>query len=108
VAFRGPVPEGKYFIDANAPQQPDLVRGKLRYPTGSRESGWGPFRVPLRPADAAATCGRSQFFFHLDVHDDGTAGCIGIASSEEAKFNQMVALMMRIKAGESLEVVVKY
>jgi len=37
--------------------------------------------------------GRSEFFLHLDVTNDGTAGCIGIRSSEEGKFNQMMSLI---------------
>jgi hypothetical protein len=105
---KGPIPAGQYFIDGNAAQQPELVRGQLRYPSGARASGWGPFRVPLRPANPAAVCGRTGFFFHLDVTDDGTAGCIGIARKEEAKFNQMIALMMRIPSGSSLPVNVNY
>jgi hypothetical protein len=80
----------------------------MKYPTGSRETGWGPFRVPLRPADKSAVCGRSEFFFHLDVKDDGTAGCIGIASSEAGKFNQMYSLINRIPKGSTLEVTVTY
>jgi hypothetical protein len=106
--FKGPIPKGKYFIDGNSAQQPELVKDRMKYPTGSRETGWGPFRVPLRPADAAAVCGRSEFFFHLDVKDDGTAGCIGIASSEEGKFNQMYSLINRIPKGSTLEVTVTY
>lgn len=107
-AFKGPIPKGKYFIDGNSAQQPELKDGRMKYPTGSRETGWGPFRIPLRSADKAAVCGRSEFFFHLDVKDDGTAGCIGIASSEQGKFNQMYALMNRIPKGLSLEVIVTY
>jgi hypothetical protein len=107
-AFSGPIPAGSYFIDGNSAQQPDIVRGQLRYPTGAGAGGWGPFRVPLRPADPTAVFGRSQFFFHLDTRDDGTAGCIGIASADEAKFNQMVAVIMRIPAGTSLRVTVAY
>ena len=107
-AFKGPIPKGKYFIDGNSAQQPELVKDRMKYPTGSRETGWGPFRVPLRPADTSAVCGRSEFFFHLDVKDDGTAGCIGIASSEAGKFNQMYSLINRIPKGSSLEVIVSY
>jgi hypothetical protein len=107
-AFKGPIPKGKYFIDGNSAQQPELVKDRMKYPTGSRETGWGPFRVPLRPADTSAVCGRSEFFFHLDVKDDGTAGCIGIASSDEGKFNQMYSLINRIPKGSTLEVTVTY
>jgi hypothetical protein len=106
---KGPIPAGQYFIDANTAQQPELDRrGRLRYPSGGGARGWGPFRAPLRPANPAAVCGRSGFFFHLDVTDDGTAGCIGISKQEEAKFNQMVALMMRMPTGNNLPVNVKY
>jgi len=69
--------------------------GRLRYPSGGGARAWGPFRAELRPANRAVVCDRSGFFFHLDVTDDGTAGCIGISKRDEAKFNQMVALMMR-------------
>ena len=108
VRDRGPIPRGQYFIDANSVQEPALARGRLRYPSGAGAGGWGPFRVPLRPAAGAAPCGRTELFFHLDVTNDGTAGCIGVSSQDEAKFNQMIALMMRIPAGSALPVNVNY
>jgi len=36
---------------------------------------------------------RDDFFLHLDVAGDGTAGCIGAHPDDEAKFNQMMALI---------------
>lgn len=107
VPNRGPLPEGDYYIAPNSVQTPALSRGSLRYPTGSGASAWGPFRVPLVPATGTNVCGRSEFFFHLDVTDDGTAGCIGVASRDEGKFNQMIALLMRLQ-GRNLPVRVRY
>lgn len=107
-AMRGPIPAGTYFIDGNAAQMPEMVSGRLRYPSGAGAAGWGPFRAPLRPATSTATHGRDQFFFHLDTHDDGTAGCIGISTSDEGRFNQMMALIMRIPTGHHLQVEVSY
>ena len=107
-AMRGPIPAGTYFIDGNAAQMPEMVAGKLRYPSGAGAAGWGPFRVPLRPATSTATHGRDQFFFHLDTKNDGTAGCIGISPSDEGRFNQMMALIMRIPTGHHLQVEVSY
>ena len=106
---RGPIPPGIYYIDGNSAQIPELKQGgRVKYPSGQGARGWGPFRVPLRPADPSKVHGRSQFFFHLDVHDDGTAGCIGIATADEAKFNQMMALILRLGTGEKLQVEVTY
>jgi hypothetical protein len=105
---RGPIPVGRYHILGGAAQMPEIVRGKLKYPSGATPTGWGPFRVPLLPDDPSKTFGRSEFFFHLDLKDDGTAGCIGISPKDEAKFNQMMALMLRIPPGERLTVEVAY
>ncbi len=44
---RGPIPAGKYHIVGGAAQMPEIVKGKLKYPSGSTPFGWGPFRVPL-------------------------------------------------------------
>jgi hypothetical protein len=107
--YRGPIPAGTYYIDGNSAQIPELKPGgRVKYPSGQGAPGWGPFRVPLRPADPSKVFGRSQFFFHLDTHDDGTAGCIGIATADEAKFNQMMALILRLGTNEKLQVEVTY
>lgn len=109
LSHKGPIPAGTYFIDGNAAQIPELKQhGRVQYPSGAGAAGWGPFRVPLRPADPAHVHGRSEFFFHLDTHDDGTAGCIGIATADEAKFNQMMALILLLKTGKTLRVEVNY
>ncbi len=105
---KGPIPPGRYFIASNDVQMPDLKGGRVQYPSGGGARGWGPFRVQLKPADPSRVHGRSGFFFHLDVTDDGTAGCIGIAPSDEAKFNQMMALIMHMGAGKTLPVEVAY
>jgi len=105
---RGPIPAGRYHILGGAAQMPEVVRGKLKYPSGATPFGWGPFRVPLLPDDPSKTFDRSEFFFHLDLKDDGTAGCIGISPRDEAKFNQMMALILRIPVGERLTVEVAY
>jgi hypothetical protein len=105
---RGPIPAGKYHILGGAAQMPEIVKGRLKYPSGSTPFGWGPFRVPLIPDDPSKTFGRSEFFFHLDLKNDGTAGCIGIQMGDEAKFNQMMALILRIPPGERLAVEVAY
>jgi len=45
---------------------------------------------------------RSQFFMHMDVTDDGTAGCIGLATNQEAKFNQIMSLIATSKSDVKL------
>jgi hypothetical protein len=47
---------------------------------------------------------RSQFYMHMDVTDDGTAGCIGFPPSEEAKFNQIMSLIATSKSDIKLNV----
>jgi hypothetical protein len=93
---RGPLPAGTYWVVANEVQHPELKRGRLVYPTGGTAHGWGPIRLPLYPRKVR---NRSGFFLHLDVTDDGTAGCIGIHPTEEGKFNQMMSLISRNPAG---------
>ncbi len=89
----GPIPQGTYTIRPAEVQHPEIGRGRLRYPSGGTAAAWGPFRAQLHPGSGTDVRGRSEFFLHLDVTNDGTAGCIGIRSSEEGKFNQMMSLI---------------
>ena len=112
----GPLPEGTYRIARNGVQQPVLLRSRgggaaLRYPTGGTAARWGPRRAPLSPNRVVGPRGevRTEFFLHLDVTNDGTAGCIGIHPADEGKFNQVMSLIsrMRNRTG-TLPVIVRY
>ena len=110
VPDRGPLPAGLYVIRKHTVQQPVLtkLRGRstkvLAYPTGGLASTWGPFRVPLNPFQVG---NRSGFFVHLDVTNDGTAGCIGVHPDDEGKFNQIMSLIA-LMPNDELPVTVKY
>ncbi|MCP4902867.1 MAG: hypothetical protein GY906_38385, partial [bacterium] len=74
--FRGPIPQGEYFIN---PREftggflRDLVRGP----------GWGRWRAPIHPKASTNTRGRSGFFLHGDDRlDFQTAGCIDIGDCD--------------------------
>lgn len=107
---RGPIPDGKYFIRKHSAQSPALPKDRktgkrsLQYPTGGSARIWGPFRVPLHPFQVK---NRSGFFLHLDVTNDGTAGCIGVHPKDEGKFNQIMSLIMHMPNDE-LPVIVEY
>jgi hypothetical protein len=112
----GPLPERTYQIARNGVQQPVLLRtgrgsAALRYPTGGTAVRWGPRRAPLSPNRVVGPRGevRSEFFLHLDVTNDGTAGCIGIHPADEGKFNQIMSLIsrMRNRTG-TVPVIVRY
>lgn len=109
---RGPIPAGEYHILKNTVQAPalDPGRGELIYPRpeGSRKRpahvrAWGPYRVPLYPNSRG---NRDGFFLHLDVSNDGTAGCIGIHSGDTGKFNNLMSLLVLMPA--DLPVTVQY
>jgi hypothetical protein len=100
----GPLPERSYQIARNGVQQPALLRAgrgapALRYPTGGTAARWGPRRAPLSPNRVVGPDGqvRTEFFLHLDVTNDGTAGCIGIHPADEGKFNQLMSLISRMR-----------
>ena len=101
---RGPIPEGEYFILRNAVQYPNVVDGEWRYPSGAEGERWGPLRARLRPMKPGS---RDDFFLHLDIAGDGTAGCIGAHPDDEAKFNQMMALIHWM-TNDTLKVTVDY
>jgi hypothetical protein len=112
----GPLPERTYQIARNGVQQPVLLgtgRGvaALRYPTGGTAARWGPRRAPLSPNRVVSPRGqaRTEFFLHLNVTNDGTAGCIGIHPADEGKFNQVMSLIsrMRNRTG-TVPVIVRY
>jgi hypothetical protein len=98
---RGPIPEHTYTVAPGQFQVPDEGAHHDRYLTGGSRAGWGPMRVHLLPNEFK---GRSQFFLHLDVGDDGTAGCIGFPPSEEGKFNQIMSLIATSKSDAKLTV----
>jgi hypothetical protein len=101
VENRGPIPEGTYTIRRNSVQQPELRRRALRFPRGATARVWGPIRVPLYPLTRR---NRSEFFVHIDVGNDGTAGCIGIHPDDEGKFNNMMSLLSRMPNDLPVEV----
>lgn len=104
VKDRGPLPEGDYSIMRHAVQHPELRGKRLRYPSGGTAHAWGPIRAPLSPGHVG---NRDQFFLHLDVTADGTAGCIGIQPEDEGKFNQMMSVIALMES-DSLPVTVRY
>jgi hypothetical protein len=103
VKDRGPIPEGDYTIRQSSVQRPERERGALRYPRGATARAWGPYRVPLYPLQRG---NREGFFVHLDVTNDGTAGCIGIHPGDEGKFNNMMSLLSLMD--QDLPVTVSY
>lgn len=108
VPDRGPLPEGTYTIRRGAVQHPELQQGALRFPPrGASARVWGAIRVPLEPnVRRRGSVVRSEFFVHLDVNNDGTAGCIGIHPGDEGKFNNMMSLLGQMP--DNLPVIVGY
>jgi hypothetical protein len=110
VVNKGPIPEGTYTIKSGQVQQPRLIKGKLRYSTKRSDTAaiWGVGRIALRPymRKNAAGIVRTGFYLHIDVKNDGTAGCIGVHPGDVAKFNSMLSLMSRMPG--TVNVNVKY
>jgi hypothetical protein len=101
VANRGPIPAGHYFVKAGAYQVPDADKKGATYASGGTSAKWGPMRVQIEPN---VVKNRSEFFIHMDVTNDGTAGCIGIPTGFEGKFNQMMSLIATSKKDVKLYV----
>ena len=111
----GPVPEGTYHIARGSVQQPELItvkgRAVLAYPTGGLVEAWGYRRAPLVPNEVKGPQNkvRRGFFLHLDVGNDGTAGCIGVRREDEGKLNQVMSLISRMpNASGTVPVIVRY
>jgi len=98
---KGPIPEGNYVIKPSQFQLPDADKAGTKYASGGTGSHWGPMRAHIEPDPVGP---RSQFFMHMDVGDDGTAGCIGFPPSQEAKFNQIMSLIATSKSDVKLHV----
>jgi hypothetical protein len=92
VANRGPIPAGMYVLKPGHYQVPDADKKGETYTSGGTAAKWGPMRVQIEPN---VVKNRSEFFLHMDVMNDGTAGCIGIPPAYEGKFNQMMSLIAR-------------
>jgi hypothetical protein len=98
---KGPIPHGNYTIKPSQFQLPDADKEGHKYASGGTAAHWGPMRAHIEPDPVK---NRSQFFMHMDVTDDGTAGCIGFPTSQEAKFNQIMSLIATSKSDVKLHV----
>jgi hypothetical protein len=101
VANRGPIPAGMYVLKPGHYQVPDADKKGETYTSGGTAAKWGPMRVQIEPN---VVKNRSEFFLHMDVMNDGTAGCIGIPPADEGKFNQMMSLIARSRKDIKLAV----
>jgi hypothetical protein len=98
---KGPIPHGNYTIKPSQFQLPDADKEGKKYASGGTAAHWGPMRAHIEPDPVK---NRSQFFMHMDVTDDGTAGCIGFPTNQEAKFNQIMSLIATAKSDVKLHV----
>lgn len=104
---KGPIPEGTYTIHKSTVQHPQRRGGSLKYGTGGTARAWGIGRIPLRPYSRTSPSGnvvRTGFYLHLDVGNDGTAGCIGIHPGDVGKFNSILSLMGQMDKNLPVEV----
>jgi hypothetical protein len=98
---KGPIPRGNYTIKPSQFQLPNADTQGTKYPSQGTAAHWGPMRAHIEPDPVK---NRSQFFMHMDVTDDGTAGCIGFPTNQEAKFNQIMSLIATSKSDVKLNV----
>jgi hypothetical protein len=100
-AGKGPIPEGNYILKPSQYQVPDADKRGTKYASGGTAAKWGPMRIQILPNRVK---NRSEFFLHMDVTNDGTAGCIGIPPAEMGKFNQIMSLIATNKGDVKLNV----
>ena len=74
--YKGPIPEGKYFII------PTEFSGGWR--SNFRTPGWGIWRTPLHPAPKTETLGRDGFFLHGDTRKNrpDSMGCVDVGDCD--------------------------
>jgi hypothetical protein len=101
VAGKGPIPAGNYILKPSQYQVPDADKRGTKYASGGTAAKWGPMRIQILPNQVK---NRSEFFLHMDVTNDGTAGCIGIPPAEAGKFNQIMSLIATNKGDVKLNV----
>ncbi|MET0684627.1 MAG: hypothetical protein ABW060_04885 [Solirubrobacteraceae bacterium] len=87
---KGPIPAGSYMLKPSQYQLPNAGAKGVKYPSGGTAAKWGPMRIQILPNRVK---NRSEFFLHMDVSNDGTAGCIGVPPGQEGKFNQIMSLI---------------
>jgi hypothetical protein len=85
VAGKGPIPEGNDTLKPSQYQVPDAYQRGTKYASGGTAAKWGPMRIQILPNRVK---NRSEFFLHMDVTNDGTAGCIGTPPAEVGKFTR--------------------
>jgi hypothetical protein len=109
---KGPIPRGTdYMVKPGNFQLPNADTRGTKYAAGHEHSTaaiFGPMRVHITPDSKKGPSGstRSEFFIHLDVTNDGTAGCIGIPPAAVGKFNQIMSLIATSK--KDIKLVVTY
>jgi hypothetical protein len=101
VKGKGPIPNGSdYVIKPGQFQVPDADKRGARYASGAETAIWGPMRAEIIPKDPKGN--RTEFFLHMDVTNDGTAGCIGIPPAHVGKFNKIMSLIATNKSDVKL------
>jgi hypothetical protein len=107
---KGPIPRGNYDVKPGQFQLPNADARGTKYASGRRASTaaiFGPMRAHITPdpkPDPSGKRTRGEFFIHLDVTNDGTAGCIGIPPAAVGKFNQIMSLIATSKKDIKLAV----
>ena len=108
---KGPIPGfANYVVEPGQFQVPDADARGTKYASGRDTSTvaiWGPMRARIQPdprTDPSTGRSRSEFFIHMDVTNDGTAGCIGVPPAEVGKFNQIMSLIATSKKNIKLAV----
>src|SRR5918999_256977 len=81
---KGPVPEGKWFIDPTQFSEAGVFRGIANaLPKWLGGTDWGTWRVPIEPDNGTVTYVRDGFFFHGGERP-GSAGCIDLGKYDNA------------------------
>jgi hypothetical protein len=75
IPFKGPIPEGAYWIQPSQLWRNNWAKSLLRTP----RSAWGNFRLAIHPYPATQTHGRGGFFIHGGAVG-GSAGCIDLTA----------------------------
>ncbi len=100
IAFKGPMPEGRYFIDPSKTDRFNYwdIRDYDWYGPRAR-AAWGNIRTPIEPFRGTNTYGRGGFFAH-GGNEPGSGGCLDLTYSNEAfhyrlqQYNMIIDLIV--------------
>ena len=84
--FKGPIPEGEYWIQLDEMWKNHFVKSALGI---TPRAAWGNYRISIHPYASTKTHNRGGFFIH-GGYVPGSAGCIDLTGHMDTLVKELI------------------